>query len=89
MSISIPNFATNQFVDKDGYLLPEWAFILNQLLVELQNNYNNEGLKLPQQPTVNINDLTDPSTAASMIYDTTTSKMKVNEAGVWKTVVTT
>lgn len=85
----IPNMPTSPVVNQDGELTREWFQFFAQLTTELQINLNDEVYKIPQQPTTNINQLTDASFEASIVYDSTIDEFKVNKNGVWETIDTT
>lgn len=82
----IPNFENIQFVDRKGYLTPEWQLILQQLFQALQGNLSNEGYKLPQQPTTIITTLNTAASTGNLLYDSTTDEAKVNIAGTFKVI---
>jgi hypothetical protein len=84
--MNIPNFLTDKIVDENGELTTPWSRTISQLFIELEHNLSNEGYVLPQQPTDNINQLTEPQSVGAMIYDSTTNEFKVNIAGTWKVV---
>lgn len=52
--MNIPNFVDIQFVDKNGYLTPEWKIIIQQLLKTLVDNASEEGLVAPTQDNANV-----------------------------------
>lgn len=88
--MNIPNYLTDQLVDENGELTTPWARTISQLLVELESNLSNEGYKLPQQPTTNIDLIIEqPQTEGTMIWDSTTKQMKVNDGTGWKVVTLT
>lgn len=88
--MNIPNYLTDTMVDEKGDLTSPWARTLTQLLTELETNLSDEGYKLPQQPTTNIDKLTSqPQTEGTMIWDATTKEMKVNDGTGWKVVTLT
>ena len=84
--MNIPNYLTDKLVDENGELTTPWARTISQLLVELEHNLSDEGYVLPQQPTANIAQLTQPQSVGAMIYDSDTDEFKVNIAGTWKVV---
>jgi hypothetical protein len=86
--LSFPNFLHQQFVDKEGHLTPAWHGILSQLIQTLQNNNSTEGVKLPGQNTSNIIQIASMDNLGTVIYNTQTGKGMLNEAGVFKTIVT-
>lgn len=88
--MNIPNYLTDKLVDETGELTTPWARTLSQLFIELEQNLSDEGYKLPQQPTDNIDLLTaQPQTEGTMIWDSTTKQMKVNDGSGWKVVTLT
>jgi hypothetical protein len=88
--MNIPNYLTDKLVDENGELTTPWARSISQLLVELETNLSNEGYVLPQQPTTNINLINEqPKTEGTMIWDSTTKQMKVNDGTNWKVVTLT
>lgn len=91
MSILIPNFSNTKAIDDKGNWTPEWANIMQQLISQLQLNYSNEGLKVPQQTTDVINDIgvlpnTPPKTEGSLLVDSTTKELKLYIDGAWHIV---
>lgn len=84
----IPNFQSSQFVDKNGNLMPNWQITLNQLFNQLQSYLSNEGLKVPQQTTANINTLNTDKSIGVLLYDSNANELKVNINGVFKTITT-
>jgi hypothetical protein len=84
--MNTPNFQNTKFVDRSGYLTPEWQLILQQLFQELQKNTSNEGLFIPQQPTTTIAMLNTAASTGALLYDSTTDEAKVNIAGTFKVI---
>jgi len=92
----IPNFENTKVVDENGFLTPVWQLIFQQLITNLQGSLSDEGFLIPQQTTATITTLmTNFNASASpskyfgnSVYDSTVNKLKVNENGTIKTVVT-
>jgi hypothetical protein len=82
----IPNFENIQFVDRDGYLTPEWQLIMQQVFQLLQKNLSDEGYTLPQQPTGTIVALNTAASTGNLLYDSTTDEAKVNIAGTFRVI---
>lgn len=78
--------------EKTYHMHPAWHQFFSLLTTALQTNLSQEGFTVPQQPTTNINLLTQSKSVGSFIYDSTTNQMKVNlnVGGVptWKIVTT-
>lgn len=71
-----------------GDLHPAWQTYFMQLTDYLHRNVGAEGYVAPSQETTNIALLTNAKNG-TMIYDSTSHKLKVNENGTFKTVTTT
>ena len=85
--MNIPNYPNSPMTDGKGNITPEWQNTITQLLTELQLNLSNEGYRLPQLATTQINDLTDVGkSTGNMVYDNTTNQFKVNIEGTWRVV---
>ena len=88
MSILIPNPPNGKPLDDSGNWTPEWFNYFSQLSQEVQRNYNNQGISVPQQPIYEIDTLTDPSKSTSaIIYDSTDGAFKGNIDGTWYTFI--
>lgn len=85
--MNIPNFENIQFVDRQGYLTPEWQLILEQVFQALQKNLSDEGYKVPQQPTTTINQLNTAASTGALLYDSTTNQLKVNISGTFQVII--
>lgn len=83
----IPNYPNTAMTDGNGNITPDWQNTLTQLLTQLQLNLSNEGYKLPQLNSDQIDGLTDSSKSmGNMVYDSTTNEFKVNINGTWRVV---
>lgn len=82
--MNVPNFGLGPPVDKNGNWTPEWQGIIGQLLQQLQENFSQEGLKPPSQPTATINQLNTVKSTSAIIYDSTTNQFKGCVNGVFK-----
>lgn len=93
--MNIPNFLKSipiaELKEEDGkyYFTPQMANMFIQLFTELQQNLSNEGFKIPQQTTSNINILDNALSTAAIIYDSDTNEFKGNVDGVFKTFTLT
>jgi hypothetical protein len=87
--MNIQEFVSSKIVDENGYLTQEAQIIFNQLFTQLQINFSDEGLVVPPQSAENIAqlELADAENG-TLLYDETNDLMKVNIAGVFKTVLT-
>ena len=86
--MKIPVFDNIRFVDKEGYLTPEWTNILQELFQVLHLTISDEGFLIPDQTQTNIDKLTS-SPNWTMIGDSTNNLLKVKINGAWRTVTTT
>lgn len=86
--MSIPSLAPHMLT-QDGKPHPDYVFMMQQLLVELQRVLSPEGYKLPQKTGLIITDhLNTELSTAGIIYNSTTHKAMVNENGTYKTITT-
>jgi len=92
-----PDLPRNQpLVDKDGNMNQYWILFFQNLVAALQNNFSNEGIKVPAQTATNILSLTTSLTSetkrgsiANVLYDSTNNAFKGNVNGTWKTFTLT
>ena len=83
----IPNLQPTKWTTPNGDLHPQQHGYMSNLNTVLQQTISNEGIKVPQLDTANINKLTDADkSTGNFIYDNTTHEMKVNINGVWRVV---
>lgn len=81
-----PNLPIGHWVDEKGHPTPEMMGVFSQLISELQNNLSNEGYKVPQQPTANVQLLNTAKSEGALLYDSDTKELKVNIGGTFKVV---
>jgi len=62
------------------------AGVFAQLISELQQNLSNEGYKVPQQPTANVQALNTTQSEGALLYDSDTKELKVNINGTFRVV---
>lgn len=91
--MKVPNFINDPFVeaDKEGKfrLTAPWQTVLSTLITQMQIHLSDEGFKLPEQPTVNINKFATQAKRGTLLIDKNTNELKVNINGVIKTVTVT
>ena len=74
-----PDLARNsQIADKDGNITAPWRLFFQQLAMALQTNYKPEGIVFPQQSATNIGLLTNETSKANLIYDSTNQAFNAN-----------
>lgn len=84
-----PNFFNSQMVDRSGNLTDAWSNMFQDLVTQLQTNFNNEGIKVPQQATANITALNTAASVGNLLYNSDTNQLMVNIAGTYKVVTVT
>jgi hypothetical protein len=67
--MNTPQFLDTKIVNENGYLTDNWKQLLISLLQQLQNNFSDEGYKLPQQSTTNIGILSIAKSVGSVLYN--------------------
>lgn len=85
--MNIPNFIETRVVDENGNWTQPWAFIMEQLLTQLQLNAGIEGLVIPNLTVDKVALLTESQNGA-LIYDSTNNQAKVNINGTFKVIQT-
>jgi hypothetical protein len=81
-----PNLPIGRWIDENGHPTPEMMGVFSQLISEMQNNLSNEGYKVPQQPTSNVQALNTAQSEGALLYDSDTKELKVNINGTFKVV---
>jgi hypothetical protein len=88
MSIVIPNPPNCKPLDEAGNWVPEWSSYFSQISQELQRNYSNQGLVVPELPAATITTLTDASkSTGAILYDSTNNGFRGNISGTWYSFV--
>ena len=77
MSVQIPNFEDMRFTDGKGHFTPSWKNIMQQFFGQIKKTISNEGIKIPQQTTVNITALNTLESVGALLYDSDTDELKV------------
>jgi len=75
-------------VDENGHFTPVWKETLSSLFQQLQKNYSEEGLFVPQQNSANVTRLETSKSKSSFLYNHETDKMLVNINGTYKEIQT-
>jgi hypothetical protein len=87
----IPDLPRSQnVVDREGNLAPDWKLFFEQLIQALQTNLKPEGILFPQQTAANIALLTGIGSLGNILYDSTNNVFKGNvltapNTFTWKT----
>jgi len=84
--MNVPAYSASQVVDKNGNWTFAWLQVITQLLQQLQTNFSNEGLVLPQQTSSNISTIAPNYPNGIMFYNSSTNTMQVKINGTVKTV---
>lgn len=85
-SINIPNLSIGPFTDEKGHLTAESHGVLSQLITQLQNNFSQEGYRIPQQPKEMIEKLNTDESISATLYNTEHKELNANIDGSFKTV---
>ncbi len=92
-AITIPNLMQSPVVEKrpDGkyYFTAEMFNTLSQLIIFLQQNFSQEGLKAPLQTTANVTALNTALSTSAILYDSQTDEFKGCVNGIFKTFTLT
>jgi hypothetical protein len=83
--MTIPVFDNIRVVDENGIFTPEWRAIIQDLFQTLQTRFSAEGLVMPSQSVININQLNNSDNGA-LVYDETDNLPKIRVNGIWETI---
>lgn len=87
-----PDLPRNEpVVNPDGSMNMYWLMFFDALVLSLQQNFNQEGIVVPQQPSASIAMLTGDQSIGNILYnnDSKTPGFVGNIAGTWKTFTLT
>jgi len=84
---NLPHISTPLTVD-GGRIHDDWYKYFNQLTNELQINVSQEGTSIPEQTTLNINNIEAKLKTPTLIYDSDLNIPKISVNGVFKTITT-
>lgn len=81
--MNIPPFFNAKFVDDSGFLTTSQQLFLDNLINEMQISLGDNGIEVPQQTTVNINEIAvaEPNRTL-LLHDIDTNELKVIRNGV-------
>jgi hypothetical protein len=91
----IPTFIRQQYIDlRTGYLMPGMQLYHDQLNLQLQRNFSQNGCVMPPLKTEEIQRITNPLNVNSVqngtvFYDTDTDQLKVLQGNQVKVINTT
>lgn len=84
--MNIQSVLNAPITSSDGKLTPAWRDFLSQFFLQMQQNFSQEGLVVPQQSTTNINTLNTAQSTGALLYDNQLNELKVNINGTFKVV---
>lgn len=82
--MKIPSLTSWQIADKTGMATPAFQQFMSELITVLQQNFNDEGIFMPQQTTANITTLNTGQSTSAVVYDSNTNQFKGCVNGVFK-----
>ena len=87
--MNVPNLPPDKtLVDATGKITDTWYTFFSQLIVLMQQNLSDQGIKLPQQTAETITSLNTAQSTGALLYDSTNDLLKVNIDGTFRTVTT-
>lgn len=85
--MNIPSIFPNlKIVNPDGTMHPVFLQFLTQLLGQLQQNLSNEGFVIPALTSAQISTISGTKSLQTIIYNSTTGKMMLNNNGTFQTI---
>jgi hypothetical protein len=85
--MKIPEVPLDKIVNVDGTLNETWLSFFQNLITQLSINVNDEGYKFPELTEDEILQLNTPSNANKIVYNITTNKMMLNNAGTFENIL--
>lgn len=85
--MKIPEVPLDKIVNVDGTLNNTWLSFFQNLITQLSINVNDEGYKFPELTEDEILQLNTPSNANKIVYNITTNKMMLNNAGTFENIL--
>jgi hypothetical protein len=85
--MKIPEVPLDKIVNVDGTLNDTWLSFFQNLITQLSINVNDEGYKFPELTEDEILQLNTPSNANKIVYNITTNKMMLNNAGTFENIL--
>jgi len=85
--MKIPEVPLDKIVNVDGTLNDTWLSFFQNLITQLSINVNDEGYKFPELTEDKILQLNTPNNANKIVYNITTNKMMLNNAGTFENIL--
>jgi len=85
--MKIPEVPLDKIVNVDGTLNETWLSFFQNLITQLSINVNDEGYKFPELTEDKILQLNTPNNANKIVYNITTNKMMLNNAGTFENIL--
>lgn len=75
-----------QIADNEGELTTDWSIWFENITRGGQTNFKSQGFVIPTIDATTFATLTGPASHNNIVYNSTTSELKFNVDGVWKTI---
>ena len=85
--MKIPEVPLDKIVNVDGTINDTWLSFFQNLITQLSINVNDEGYKFPELTEDEILQLNTPNNANKIVYNITTNKMMLNNAGTFENIL--
>jgi hypothetical protein len=82
----IPNVPVDKLVDENGNVSNIWGSFFQNLITQMRLNLSDEGYVVPAISDDKIAQLNNSNNKMKIIYNTTTSRMMINNSGVFQNI---
>lgn len=84
--MNIPNVPMSKIVDSNGTMSQDWCSFFQNLITQLRLNVSNEGYVFPSLTAAQVTDLNNNGSKARILFNATTNRMMVNNAGTFQNI---
>lgn len=86
--MKIPSVPTVKIIDSDGNLNSVWVSFFQNLVTQMILNLSDSGYVVPFVPNDFVLQLNNTDNIGKILYNTTTSRMMINNAGTFENIQT-
>jgi len=82
----IPNVPHDNIAKSSGHIGDAWASFFSNLITQMRLNLSDEGYVVPFLSNEDILELSNSENIGKILYNTTTSKMMINNSGIFENI---
>lgn len=84
----IPNVPIDKIVNDDGRITNTWSAFFQNLMTQMRLNLSDDGFTPPFVTAVEVLQLNTVDNVGRIVYNTTTSRMMINNSGTFENILT-